>query len=75
MQGSISQNLTPETPNSGDLGEVRSTPVPLENDFENNLEGNTFSIPNSEIEENSNINDSEKVNNSILIFSFLKTPM
>lgn len=61
MQGSISQNLSPETPNSGDLGEVGSTSVPLESGFENNLDENNFNIPNSETEENIKINVNEKV--------------
>lgn len=70
MQGSISQNLSPESSNSGDLGEVGS-PVPLENEFENNLEGNSLIASNSEIEENTNITDNEKVKILFLYLDFI----
>lgn len=62
MQGSISQSLTPEATNP----DIRSSPLPSDNEFQNNLEGNDSISSNNVNEDNSISNDNEKVKKCIV---------
>lgn len=65
MQGSISQNMTSETPNSDDM-EVGISPISIENGDQNKKEEeNNVATPNNENEESITTTENEKVMESI----------